>query len=90
MHRWRKIHYFGTLTDGTPFSTSFRNRPYTTPVTTPYVIEGWTEALQLMKVGAKWKLFISPDLAYGQHPVYSNVGPNAVLLFEIELLEIVE
>lgn len=86
-----KIHYFGTLTDGTPFDTSFRNRrPRTTPVTGPYVIKGWTEALQLMKVGAKWKLFISSDLAYGEHPVYSSIGPNAVLLFEIELLEIVE
>jgi FKBP-type peptidyl-prolyl cis-trans isomerase len=43
-----------------------------------------------MKVGAKWKLFVPSDLAYGEHPIHSNVGPNAVLLFEIELLEIVE
>ena len=78
------------MTNGTPFDTSHRNRPRTTPVTDRPAIKGWTEALQLMKVGAKWKLFIPSHLAWGEHPIYSNVGPNAVLLFEIELLEIVK
>ena len=84
------IRYFGTLTNGTPFDGSHRNRPGTTPVTGRLVIKGWTEALQLMKVGAKWKLFIPSHLAWGEHPIFSNVGPNEVLLYEIELLEIVK
>lgn len=82
-----KIRYSGTLTDGNPFAST---GPRTLRVTDPIVIKGWTEALQLMKVGAKWKLFVSPDLAYGEFPIYSNVGPHAVLVFEIELLEIVK
>jgi FKBP-type peptidyl-prolyl cis-trans isomerase FklB len=52
------------------------------------VIPGWTEALQLMKVGSKWKLFIPSELAYGEQGAGANIGPNEVLIFDIELLEI--
>ena len=80
-------HYRGTLIDGTEFDSSYaRGRPATFPVTG--VIRGWTEALQLMKVGAKWKLFIPPELAYGARGSGNSIGPHATLIFEIELLEI--
>jgi FKBP-type peptidyl-prolyl cis-trans isomerase len=83
-----KTHYRGTLIDGTEFDSSYkRNQPATFGVSG--VIKGWTEALQLMRVGAKWKLFIPSDLAYGENPrPGSPIGPNAVLVFEIELLSI--
>lgn len=82
-----KTHYRGTLIDGTEFDSSFkRGEPATFPVTG--VIKGWTEALQLMKVGSKWELFISPDLAYGPRGAGQMIGPNATLIFEIELLGI--
>lgn len=85
-----KTHYRGTLLDGTEFDSSYkRNQPATFPVSG--VIKGWTEALQLMKVGAKWKLFVPAELAYGDNPrAGSPIGPGAVLVFEVELLEIVE
>ena len=85
-----KTHYRGTLIDGTEFDSSYkRKQPATFGVSG--VIKGWTEALQLMKVGAKWKLFIPAELAYGETPRSgSPIGPNAVLVFEIELLEIVD
>ena len=54
------------------------------------MLKGWTEAFQLMKVGAKWKLFIPPELGWGKYPEPSNVGPNEVLVYEMELLEIVK
>ncbi len=80
-------HYRGTLIDGTEFDSSYkRDAPATFPVSG--VIKGWTEALQLMKVGAKWKLFIPSELAYGARGAGSDIGPNQVLIFEIELLEI--
>ena len=80
-------HYTGTLINGEVFDSSYkRNSPATFPVNG--VIAGWTEALQLMKVGSKWKLFIPSDLAYGEQGAGSNIGPNEVLIFEIELLEI--
>ena len=85
-----KIRYSGTLTDGNQFASTGTRTLRVTDPNDPIVIKGWTEALQLMKVGAKWKLFVSPDLAYGEFPIYSNVGPHAVLVFEIELLEIVK
>lgn len=85
-----KIRYSGTLSDGNPFASTGPRTLRVTDPNDPIVIKGWTEALQLMKVGAKWKLFVSPDLAYGEFPIYSNVGPHAVLVFEIELLEIVK
>ena len=80
-------HYTGTTIDGKEFDSSVkRNAPATFPVNG--VIKGWTEALQLMKVGAKWQLFIPSELAYGERGAGANIGPNQVLIFEIELLEI--
>lgn len=82
------VHYKGTLIDGTVFDSSYeRGQPAQFGVT--QVIKGWTEALQLMKEGAKYKLFIPSDLAYGPRGNQS-IGPNQVLIFEVELLEIVE
>lgn len=79
------VHYSGTLIDGTEFDSSFkRGEPATFPVTG--VIKGWVEALQLMSVGSKWKLFIPSDLAYGERGAGGVIGPNATLIFEIELL----
>jgi FKBP-type peptidyl-prolyl cis-trans isomerase len=79
-------HYRGTLIDGTEFDSSYkRGEPASFPVNG--VIPGWTEALQKMKVGSKWQLFIPPNLAYGMNPPPgSPIGPNAVLVFDIELL----
>jgi FKBP-type peptidyl-prolyl cis-trans isomerase FklB len=80
-------HYHGTLIDGTVFDSSIeRGRPATFAV--GKVIRGWTEALQKMKVGDKWKLFIPSDLAYGPQGAGGAIGPNAVLVFEVELLSI--
>ena len=83
-----KVHYHGTLIDGTVFDSSVqRGEPITFPVSG--VIPGWTEALQLMKVGDKWQLFIPSSLAYGElSPPGSKIGPNSTLLFEVELLGI--
>jgi FKBP-type peptidyl-prolyl cis-trans isomerase len=81
-----EVHYRGTLIDGTEFDSSYkRGQPATFPV--DKVIDGWTEALQMMNVGSKYKLFIPPDLAYGERAP-SVIGPNAVLVFEVELLAI--
>jgi FKBP-type peptidyl-prolyl cis-trans isomerase FklB len=80
------VNYRGTLIDGTEFDSSYkRGEPAKFPVTG--VISGWTEALQLMKVGAKWQLFIPANLAYGTNGA-GPIGPNAVLIFEVELLSI--
>jgi len=82
-------HYRGTLIDGTEFDSSYkRNEPASFPVNG--VIKGWTEALQLMKVGAKWKLFIPADLAYGEQQRGGQITPNSVLVFDLELLAIKE
>ena len=81
-------HYRGTLIDGTEFDNSYsRGEPATFPVNG--VIKGWTEALQLMKEGAKWQLFIPPHLAYGDHGTGSSIGPMSTLIFDVELIEIV-
>lgn len=79
-------HYKGTLLDGTEFDSSYkRGQPASFPVNG--VIPGWTEALQKMKVGSKWQLFIPSELAYGENPQPgSPIGPNSVLVFDIELL----
>ena len=79
--------YQGTLINGTEFDSSYkRGEPATFPVNG--VIKGWTEALQLMPVGSKWQLFIPPDLAYGARGAGADIGPNATLIFEVELLSI--
>ena len=81
-------HYRGTLLDGTEFDSSYkRGEPATFPV--QGVIPGWTEALQQMKPGAKWELFIPANLAYGEQGSGKAIGPNEALVFEIELLNIV-
>lgn len=80
-------HYRGTLIDGTEFDSSYkRNQPATFEVNG--VIPGWTEALQLMHVGSKWQLFIPANLGYGPRGAGGKIGPNATLVFEIELLGI--
>lgn len=82
------VHYRGTLLDGTEFDSSIkRNMPAEFPV--GGVIKGWIEALQLMKVGSKWQLFIPSQLAYGANGTPDRtIGPNATLVFEVELLGI--
>ena len=80
-------HYRGTLIDGTEFDSSHkRGQPASFPVTG--VIAGWTEALQLMPVGSKWQLFVPSNLAYGPRGAGQMIGPNATLIFEVELLSI--
>jgi FKBP-type peptidyl-prolyl cis-trans isomerase FklB len=82
-----KCHYRGTLIDGKEFDSSYkRGEPTEFPV--GGVIKGWTEALQLMPVGSKWELYIPSTLAYGERGAGQTIGPNAVLIFEIELLSI--
>jgi FKBP-type peptidyl-prolyl cis-trans isomerase FklB len=82
-------HYRGTLIDGTEFDSSRRrNQPATFPLNK--AIKGWAEALQLMPVGSKWQLVVPPHLAYGERGAGLQVGPNATLVFELELLSIAE
>ena len=82
-------HYRGTLINGTEFDSSYkRGQPVSFPVSG--VIPGWTEALQLMEVGAKWQLFIPSNLAYGEQGAGGDIGPNATLIFEVELVSIQE
>lgn len=81
-----RVHYQGKLISGKVFDSSLDGDPATFPVNR--VIAGWTEALQLMTVGSKWRLAIPSDLAYGPQGSPPNIGPNAVLLFDVELLGI--
>lgn len=84
-----KVHYHGTLIDGTVFDSSVRRgEPATFGVT--QVIQGWVEALQLMPVGSKWKLYIPYNLAYGEQGAGQMIAPYSALIFEVELLEIVK
>jgi len=79
--------YKGTLIDGKEFDSSYkRGEPATFAVNG--VIKGWTEALQLMPVGSKWQLFVPPDLAYGDRGAGADIGPNATLIFDVELMSI--
>jgi FKBP-type peptidyl-prolyl cis-trans isomerase FkpA len=81
-----KVNYLGTKIDGTKFDSSYdRNQPATFPLNG--VIKGWTEGMQLMSVGSKYKFFIPADLAYGENGP-GPIGPNATLIFEVELLDI--
>jgi FKBP-type peptidyl-prolyl cis-trans isomerase FklB len=83
------VHYRGTLIDGTEFDSSYRRgQPATFQVSG--VIPGWTEGLQLMDEGAKWQLFIPSNLAYGERGAGGMIGPNATLIFEVELISIQE
>jgi FKBP-type peptidyl-prolyl cis-trans isomerase FklB len=80
-------HYHGTLIDGTTFDSSYeRGQPATFPVNG--VIAGWTEALQLMQEGAKWRLYIPSELAYGPRGAGDVIGPNATLIFDVELISV--
>src|SRR6478672_5695711 len=80
------VNYRGTLLDGTEFDSSKRGEPVTLPVNG--VIKAWSEALPLMKTGAKWQLFVPADLAYGEKGAGRAIGPNSTLIFEVELLSI--
>ena len=82
-----KVHYRGTLIDGTQFDSSYdRGEPVSFPV--KGVIAGWTEALQLMKEGDKWQLVIPPELAYAERGAPPVIPPNSALIFEVELLKV--
>ena len=80
-------HYHGTMIDGTVFDSSVqRNQPASFPLN--MVIKGWTEGLQLMPTGSKWRFFIPPHLGYGDRQVGPVIGPNSTLIFDVELLSI--
>lgn len=82
-----KCHYHGTLIDGTVFDSSVeRGEPAVFPVSG--VIQGWVEALQMMTVGSKWRLFVPSNLAYGSHGAGGAIGPDTTLIFEVELIGI--
>jgi FKBP-type peptidyl-prolyl cis-trans isomerase FklB len=84
-----KCHYHGTLIDGTIFDSSVeRGQPIDFPVNG--VIRGWVEALQLMPVGSKWKLFIPSELGYGDNQAGAKIGPGSTLIFDVELIDIVK
>ncbi len=81
------VNYRGTLINGTEFDSSYkRGEPATFPVNG--VIKGWTEALQLMKAGSKYQLFIPPNLAYGERAVGPDISPNSTLIFDVELMDV--
>jgi FKBP-type peptidyl-prolyl cis-trans isomerase FklB len=81
------VHYRGTLIDGTEFDSSYsRNQPAS--FRADRVIKGWGEALQLMKEGGKWELFIPAELAYGERGAGAKIGPNSTLIFQVELLKV--
>ena len=83
-----EVHYRGTLIDGTVFDSSY-DRGQTVTFGVTQVIAGWTEALQLMQEGSKYKLYIPSELAYGAGGAGQLIGPNATLVFEVELIDVV-
>ncbi|HBD23515.1 MAG TPA: peptidylprolyl isomerase [Oceanospirillaceae bacterium] len=83
------VHYRGTLMNGQEFDSSYaRGEPATFPLNG--VIAGWTEGLQLMKEGGKFEFYIHPDLAYGERGASGAIGPNAALIFQVELIKVGE
>ncbi len=87
-HNEVTCHYHGTLTDGTIFDSSVqRGKPASFPLN--MVIKGWTEGLQLMPIGSKWRFFIPPHLGYGDRQVSAQIGPNSTLIFDVELISFV-
>lgn len=79
-------HYHGMLTDGTVFDSSVeRGRPASFPLN--QVIKGWTEGVQLMEKGSKWRFFIPPHLGYGERGAGAKIGPNSTLVFDVELID---
>jgi FKBP-type peptidyl-prolyl cis-trans isomerase FklB len=82
-----EVNYRGTLIDGTEFDSSY-SRGQTVSFPVNQVIQGWQEALPLMKTGAQWKVYIPADLAYGDRGAGANIGPNETLVFDIELISI--
>lgn len=86
-HNTVTCHYHGTLINGTIFDSSVqRGRPASFPLS--QVIKGWTEGVQLMPQGSKWRFFIPPSLGYGDRQVGPTIGPNSTLIFEVELIDI--
>ena len=90
-----KVHYKGSLIDGTVFDTSYKNvdeegKPVPTEFRASQVIKGWTEALTMMPVGSKWELYIPQELAYGQREMGGEIKPFSTLVFEVELVDIVK
>ncbi len=84
-HNTVTCHYHGTLIDGTVFDSSVqRGKPASFPLN--MVIKGWTEGLQLMPAGSKWRFFIPPHLGYGDRQVSAQIGPNSTLVFDVELI----
>jgi FKBP-type peptidyl-prolyl cis-trans isomerase FklB len=84
-HNTVTCHYHGTTIKGEVFDSSVRRgQPASFPLNA--VIKGWTEALQLMPAGSKWKLYIPPHLAYGNRSISHEIGPNSTLIFEVELI----
>ena len=82
-----EVHYHGTLPDGTVFDSSVdRGQPATFGL--QHIIKGWQEALPMMKEGDKWKIVVPPALGYGEQGAGGDIGPNQVLIFEIELLDV--
>ncbi|MCW3086832.1 MAG: FKBP-type peptidyl-prolyl cis-trans isomerase [Sediminibacterium sp.] len=87
-HNEVTCHYHGTLIDGTIFDSSVqRGQPASFPLN--MVIKGWTEGLQLMPVGSKWRFFIPANLGYGDRQVSAQIGPNSTLIFDVELISFV-
>ena len=84
-HNTVTCHYHGTLIDGTVFDSSVqRGKPASFPLN--MVIKGWTEGLQLMPAGSKWRFYIPPHLGYGERQVSAQIGPNSTLVFDVELI----
>jgi FKBP-type peptidyl-prolyl cis-trans isomerase FklB len=84
-HNTVTCHYHGTLIEGTVFDSSVqRGRPASFPLN--MVIKGWTEGLQLMPTGSKWRFYIPPHLGYGDRQVSAQIGPNSTLVFDVELI----